>query len=52
MCMVVSDPAHDFLGCRDMLAASLPHLTWREDVPPILSFYSFAIASKPIIDLP
>lgn len=34
----------DFLGPREMVAQQLPHLTYDDALPPILSFYSFATA--------
>lgn len=32
----------EYLGPKEMVAQQLPHLKWHDDVPPILSFYSFA----------
>lgn len=33
-----------YLSPQDMVAQQLPHLTWDDALPPILSFYSFATA--------
>lgn len=34
----------DYLGPKEMVSQQLPHLTWDDELPPILSFYSFASA--------
>jgi len=32
----------EYLDPQDMMSRQLPHLQWDDDVPPILSFYSYA----------
>lgn len=34
----------DYLGPKEMVSQQLPHLAWDDELPPILSFYSFASA--------
>ncbi|KAK9828813.1 hypothetical protein WJX72_002206 [[Myrmecia] bisecta] len=36
----------ELLGPREMAAHMLPHLVWDQEVPPILSFFSFAEGTK------
>jgi hypothetical protein len=34
----------DYMGPKEAVGRFLPHLVWDREVPPILSFYSFASA--------
>lgn len=38
---------HRLLSPQQQVAAQLPHEGWNQEVPPILSFYSYAEVVKP-----